>query len=135
MVTYCVLKMSSRREHKKRGAQIGLGEYLESCQKKNQKPGLIEAIFFSWLGSVSATVPDIVDSPSKGPTHRSWAHCAEAYTLVRNAYIKAKAEGNVALSVCLRSAMSHLEEDAKTPAGLPSASVLLVRRILGIPMT
>ena len=122
--------MSDRREHKERGAILGLNEYVDQCERSGQTPDLLTALVHMWFGSFCADLPDIVDDPSRGPWHRHLAHSKELRVGLQTAYNNARAQGNSLHAACIRGALQHLEDDSKTPAGLPSAGKIIVSRIL-----
>ncbi len=60
------------------------------------------------------------------PVVRRWAHSWELHQVARRVYEDAKESGNLVVAVCAAAVLSHLEDDARTPAGLPSGVVMLL---------
>ena len=123
--------MSSKKKHQEKGAKAAVSEYMIACAELGSQPSIAEAIFYSWWGSHLATLPDIVDDPGGGPTHRGFANSREVFAILQQAYQNAKTTGRVGERVFLRAMLSHFEEDAMTPAGLPTALEIVLRRLLG----
>ena len=118
--------MPNRQHHSGRGARIGYEEYVAWKRRRGEEPNLIEAFVYSWLGSVAANVADDLEPPT-GPKHRSYLHSWEALALATAKY---DATDNLLLKVVLRAHASHLKDDSRTTAGLPLATVKLVRALL-----
>ena len=118
--------MPSRTHHAGSGAKIGHDEYVAWKQQRGEEPNPFEALFYSWLGSVAANVADDLEPPT-GPKHRSYMHSWEALALATAKY---DSTDNLFLKVVLRAHASHLKDDSRTTAGLPLATVKLVRALL-----
>ena len=118
--------MPNREHHARRGSRIGCEEYVAWKRERGEEPNLVEAFFYAWLGSVAANAADDLEPPT-GPKHRSYLHSWEALALATAKY---DATDNLLLKVVLRAHASHLRDDAQTTAGLPLATVKLVRALL-----
>lgn len=117
--------MPSRTHHAQRGAKIGYEEYVAHQQLRGEEQNLIEAAFWSWLGSIAANLPDDLEPPT-GPSHRSYLHSREALLLANQQY---DARDDLFSKVCLRAFASHLVDDSRTAAGLPLATVKLIQAL------
>ena len=122
--------MPSKMMHRKRGSVTAVREYADMCQRQGRAPNIFEALTFGVVGGWAATLADAIDSPSHGPGHRGIAHSAEVYWWLRREYMKAREAGRIGEAVLLRAAMTHHEDDAQTPAGLPSIAAHFIRRVL-----
>jgi len=120
--------MPNKTMHRARGANAAVEDYLASCGEKGHPPDIVTMVAVAWLGGVAGNLPDYLDDPARGPSHRGWAHSLEAYGFLHGLYIKARKEGRTVEAAVLRAAMTHHEEDAQTPAGLPSLLEILFRR-------
>ena len=119
--------MPDKNVHKDRGTQAAIGVYLDVCLERGQRPDLMTLAAVGWLGGLAGTVPDRLDGPERGPSHRGWAHSLEFYALVRNQYVAARRAGRSVEAAVLRSVMTHHEDDAQTRAGIPSLVELCIR--------
>src|SRR5437016_8632738 len=117
--------MPSRTHHARHGARIGYEEYVAYKTRRGEEPDLIEAAFWSWMGSIAAHIADDLEPPT-GPNHRSYLHSHEALVLANQQY---DARDDLLSKVFLRAFASHLVDDSRTTAGLPLATVKLVRAL------
>ena len=117
--------MPSRSHHAQRGAIIGYEEYVAFKRRRGEEPNLIEALFWSGVGSFAANVADDLEPPT-GPSHRSYLHSHEALLLANQQY---DARDDLFSKVFLRAFASHLVDDSRTTAGLALATVKLSRAL------
>jgi len=117
--------MPSRTHHAGRGARIGHDEYVAWKLQRGEEPNPIEAVFWSWVGSVAAKIADDLEPPG-GPSHRSYLHSHEALLLANQQYDE---RDDLFSKVLLRAFASHLVDDSRTTAGLPLATAKLIRTL------
>src|SRR2546425_1716939 len=117
--------MPSRSRHAQRGAIVGYEEYVAYKRRRGEEPNLIEALFWAGVGSFAANVADDLEPPT-GPSHRSYLHSHEALLLANQQY---DARDDLLSKVFLRAFASHLVDDSRTTAGLPLATVKLIRAL------
>jgi len=122
--------MPNRYVHRNRGSCAAIAEYVEACREKGVEPDLLSALLLAYLGGIAATLPDGIDDSSSGPNHRGVAHSREVYMLLRNQHQRARAEGRVGEAALIRAAMTHHEDDALTPMGLPCIANRIFRWFL-----
>jgi len=122
--------MSSKDQHRTKGFRAAVTEYVYHCQHSGIKPDMATGFILGVLGGVAATLPDLFDDSSAGPGHRGLAHSWKAALLLGTACQRARERGDVATAALLRATLTHLEDDAKTPAGLPSAIESFLRWLL-----
>jgi hypothetical protein len=115
--------MPSRSDHAQRGAIIGYKEYVAYKRRRGEEPNLIEALFWSGVGSFAANIADDLEPPT-GPSRRSYLHSHEALLLANQQY---DARDDLLSKVFLRAFASHLVDDSRTTAGLPLATVKFIR--------
>src|SRR5207247_8524586 len=104
--------MPSRSHHAQRGAIIGYEEYVAFKRRRGEEPNLIEALFWSGVGSFAANVADDLEPPT-GPSQRSYLHSHEALLLPHQQY---DARDALLSKVVLRSLAYHLVALMRTTA-------------------
>jgi hypothetical protein len=122
--------MPSRYVHRNKGSCAAMAEYIDACREKGIEPDLLSALLLAYLGGIAATLPDAIDDSSSGPNHRGIAHSCETYMFLKNQHQKARAEGRVGEAALIRATMTHHEDDALTPMGLPSIASRIFRWFL-----
>ena len=118
--------MSSREHHSRRGSKVGVEEYMAWKRQRGEEPSLVGTVCSAALGAWAANLADDLEPPT-GPKHRSFLHSIEALALANQQYA---ARNDLPSKVFLRAYASHLKDDSRTTAGLPSATVKILRVIL-----
>ena len=117
--------MPSREHHRQRGEQIGLEEYLAWKRQRGEEPDLLGIGFSMLLGSVAANLADDLEPPT-GPKHRRYLHSWEALLIANRQYTL---RSDLLSKIFFRAYASHLRDDSKTTAGLPLATLKLLRAV------
>lgn len=108
------------------GAAASVGTYLGMCRYLKCEPKLGELLLCLGVGTLAASLPDVLDPPSH-PDHRAVGHSlalgAGLVALLRTKCSEASRDldtfSKILLAASAAAYLSHLAADGCTPKGLP----------------